>query len=108
LVERGRIAAHAFDEFVGELESENPAFGLVSLDVHVATALKRIPRETVTAPFLLGRAARLATVSSHSAFDGLQAAFLRAWKDKNSMWSVTWFDMGGTPIFGKRTISGKS
>jgi PIN domain nuclease of toxin-antitoxin system len=25
LVERGRIAVHAFDKFVGELESENPA-----------------------------------------------------------------------------------
>jgi len=47
LVERGRIAADAFDRFARELDSENPAFAVVSLDAHVATALKRIPRNVV-------------------------------------------------------------
>ncbi|MGA7916320.1 MAG: type II toxin-antitoxin system VapC family toxin [Candidatus Acidiferrales bacterium] len=44
LVERGRIAADAFDRFARELGSENPAFTIAPLDANVATALKRIPR----------------------------------------------------------------
>jgi len=47
LVERGRIAADAFDKFANELSRDNPAFTVVPLDSHVATALKRIPRSLV-------------------------------------------------------------
>ena len=47
LVERGRIHANAFDRFTSELDNENPAFTVVPLDAHVATALKRIPRKVV-------------------------------------------------------------
>src|SRR5438045_9020031 len=41
LVERGRIAADAFDKFANELSRDNPAFTVVPLDSQVATALKR-------------------------------------------------------------------
>ncbi|MFZ0582086.1 MAG: type II toxin-antitoxin system VapC family toxin [Candidatus Acidiferrales bacterium] len=44
LVERGRIAADAFEQFASELERENPAFTVAPVDANVATALKRIPR----------------------------------------------------------------
>ena len=47
LVERGRIAADAFGEFVAELERENPAFMVAPLDYHVANALKDIARNLV-------------------------------------------------------------
>jgi len=47
LVERGRIATDAFDKFANELSRDNPAFTVVPLDSHVATALKRIPRSLV-------------------------------------------------------------
>jgi PIN domain nuclease of toxin-antitoxin system len=47
LVERGRIAADAFDKFANELSRDNPAFTVVPLDSHVATALRRIPRSLV-------------------------------------------------------------
>ena len=47
LVERGRIAADAFDKLAGELDSEAPAFRVVSLDADVATAVERIPRNVV-------------------------------------------------------------
>src|SRR6266480_2771423 len=47
LVERGRIAADAFDKFANELSRDNPAFTVVPLDSQVATALKRIPRSLV-------------------------------------------------------------
>ncbi len=47
LVERGRIADDAFNRFASELESQNPAFAVVPLDAHVATALRRISRNVV-------------------------------------------------------------
>jgi len=47
LVERGRIVADAFDKFINELSRDNPAFTVVPLDSHIATALKRIPRAVV-------------------------------------------------------------
>jgi PIN domain nuclease of toxin-antitoxin system len=47
LVERGRIAADAFERFVAELAQENPAFSVVPLDSEVARALRKIPRDTV-------------------------------------------------------------
>jgi PIN domain nuclease of toxin-antitoxin system len=47
LVERGRIAPHAFDVFARELSQSNPAFALAPLDFHVANALRGIPRNLV-------------------------------------------------------------
>jgi PIN domain nuclease of toxin-antitoxin system len=47
LVEGGRIAAHAFNRFASELDSEKPAFRVVPLDGRVAMALKLIPRNVV-------------------------------------------------------------
>ena len=47
LVERGRIAADAFDKFVTELGQDNPAFTVVPLDFGVASALRNIPRNLV-------------------------------------------------------------
>lgn len=47
LVERGRIAANAFERFVAELKQENPAFAVVPLDSEVAAVLRRIPRDIV-------------------------------------------------------------
>jgi len=47
LVERGRIAADAFSRFMSELDKENPAFKVVPLDAHVASALRNIPRNVV-------------------------------------------------------------
>lgn len=47
LVERGRIASNAFDRFVDELSRDKPAFTVVPLDSHVATALRRISRNLV-------------------------------------------------------------
>ncbi len=47
LVERARIAADAFDRFVSELGKDNPAFRVVPLDFHVASALRGIPRNVV-------------------------------------------------------------
>jgi PIN domain nuclease of toxin-antitoxin system len=44
LVERGRIAADAFDRFVSELGQDNPAFTVVPLDSHIAGVLRGIPR----------------------------------------------------------------
>jgi PIN domain nuclease of toxin-antitoxin system len=47
LVERGRIAADAFERFVAELAQENPAFSVVPLDSEVTRALRKVPRDTV-------------------------------------------------------------
>jgi PIN domain nuclease of toxin-antitoxin system len=47
LVEHGRIAADAFGRFISELDKENPAFKVVALDAHVATAMRQIPRNVV-------------------------------------------------------------
>jgi PIN domain nuclease of toxin-antitoxin system len=47
LIERGRIAADAFSRFMSELDKENPAFKVVPLDAHVASALRNIPRNVV-------------------------------------------------------------
>jgi PIN domain nuclease of toxin-antitoxin system len=47
LVERGRIAVDAFSRFMSELDKENPAFKVVPLDAHVASALRNIPRNVV-------------------------------------------------------------
>lgn len=47
MVERGRVASHAFDMFTSELGEDNPAFQVVSLDAHVATVLQRVPRSVV-------------------------------------------------------------
>lgn len=47
LVERGRIAADAFDKLASELDDDNPAFRVAALDAHVAMALNRIPRQAV-------------------------------------------------------------
>lgn len=47
LVERGRIAADAFDRFVRELEQDNPAFIVIPLDSHIASVLRGIPRNLV-------------------------------------------------------------
>jgi PIN domain nuclease of toxin-antitoxin system len=44
LVERGRIAADAFDRFVSELGQDNPAFTVVPLDSHIAGVLRGISR----------------------------------------------------------------
>jgi PIN domain nuclease of toxin-antitoxin system len=47
LVERGRIAANAFEMFVSELEKDNPAFTIVPLDSEIAGLLRQIPRNVV-------------------------------------------------------------
>ena len=47
LVERGRIAADAFEMFVGELKKDNPAFAVVPLDSEIAAALRKIARNVV-------------------------------------------------------------
>ncbi len=47
LVERGRIAADAFERFAAELSQDNPAFTVVPLDSHIASVLRRIPRHVV-------------------------------------------------------------
>jgi PIN domain nuclease of toxin-antitoxin system len=47
LVERGRIAADAFERFVRELGQDNPAFKVFPLDYNVASALRSIPRDAV-------------------------------------------------------------
>jgi PIN domain nuclease of toxin-antitoxin system len=47
LVERGRIAADAFDRFVTELSRDNPAFTVAPLDFGVASVLRNIPRNLV-------------------------------------------------------------
>jgi len=47
LVERGRIAADAFERFVGELGQDNPAFKVFPLDYNVVSALRSIPRDVV-------------------------------------------------------------
>ena len=47
LAERGRIAAGAFDKLISELSGENPAFTVVPVDLHVASALGRISRTLV-------------------------------------------------------------
>jgi PIN domain nuclease of toxin-antitoxin system len=47
LVERGRIAADAFDRFVSELGRDRPAFSVVPLDSQIAGALRGIPRNVV-------------------------------------------------------------
>ena len=46
-MERGRIAADAFEKFVGELSRDSPAFMVVPLDSNIANALKGIPRDLV-------------------------------------------------------------
>src|SRR5437016_13400142 len=47
LVEGGRIATDAFDRFASELDRHSPAFTVVPVDSHVATAMRRIPRNLV-------------------------------------------------------------
>lgn len=47
LVERGRIAADAFERFVRELDRERPAFEVIPLDYNVAGALRSVPRDVV-------------------------------------------------------------
>ena len=47
LVERGRIAADAFEKFVAELNRERPAFTVVPVDSSIAGILKSIPRNLV-------------------------------------------------------------
>lgn len=47
LVERGRIAADAFERIVRELGQGNPAFKIFPLDYNVASALRSIPRDVV-------------------------------------------------------------
>lgn len=47
LVERGRIAGHAFNKFVHELGREYPAFTVVPLDGKIAATLRSIPRSVV-------------------------------------------------------------
>ncbi len=47
LVERGRIAADAFERFVRELGQDNPAFKVFPLDYNIAGALRSIPRDLV-------------------------------------------------------------
>ena len=43
LVERGRIAADAFERIVCEISQDNPAFKVFPLDYNVASALRSIP-----------------------------------------------------------------
>jgi PIN domain nuclease of toxin-antitoxin system len=47
LVERGRIAADAFQRFVDELRQDNPAFVIVPLNFMIANVLREIPRDIV-------------------------------------------------------------
>jgi PIN domain nuclease of toxin-antitoxin system len=47
LVERGRIAADAFERFIAELRQEDPAFTVVPLDSELVSVLRRIPRDVV-------------------------------------------------------------
>jgi PIN domain nuclease of toxin-antitoxin system len=47
LVERRRIAAHAYERFADELGKDNPAFTVVPLDASVADVLRKIPRDIV-------------------------------------------------------------
>lgn len=47
LVERGRIVADAFEKLLAELNRVNPTFKVVSLDSHIADALRRISRNLV-------------------------------------------------------------
>jgi PIN domain nuclease of toxin-antitoxin system len=47
LVERGRIAADAFERFAAELDQEDPAFTVVPLSTEVASVLRKIPRDAV-------------------------------------------------------------
>jgi PIN domain nuclease of toxin-antitoxin system len=47
LVERGRIAADAFEKFSHELSQNNPAFRVVPIDFKIASALRSVPREIV-------------------------------------------------------------
>ncbi len=47
LVERGRIAANAFEKFISELKQDYPAFAVFPVDSDVASALRKIPRDIV-------------------------------------------------------------
>jgi PIN domain nuclease of toxin-antitoxin system len=47
LVERGRIAANAFETFVAELKKDHPAFAVVPLDSEIAAVLRKIARNVV-------------------------------------------------------------
>ncbi|HKI12067.1 MAG TPA: type II toxin-antitoxin system VapC family toxin [Candidatus Acidoferrum sp.] len=47
LVERGRIAADAFERFAHEISQENPAFTVVPVDSLIGAALRRVPRDLV-------------------------------------------------------------
>src|SRR5258708_38162037 len=47
LVERGRIAADAFERFIRELGQESPAFKVFPLDYNVADALRAVPPDIV-------------------------------------------------------------
>ncbi len=47
LVERGRIAADAFERFIRALGQDSPAFKIFPLDYGVASALRSIPRDVV-------------------------------------------------------------
>ena len=47
LVERGRIAANAFERFVRVLGQDNLAFKVFPVDYNVASVLRSIPRDAV-------------------------------------------------------------
>lgn len=47
LVERGRIAADAYQRFADEMGRDNPAFRVIPLDSHVAERMRDIPRAVV-------------------------------------------------------------
>lgn len=47
LVERRRIAPHAFEKFIGELSRDNPTFRVVPLDSQIAEALRDVRRDAV-------------------------------------------------------------
>jgi PIN domain nuclease of toxin-antitoxin system len=47
LVERGRIAANAFEKFMLALRQDSPTFSVVPVDLAIVNALKSIPRQIV-------------------------------------------------------------
>jgi PIN domain nuclease of toxin-antitoxin system len=47
LVERGRIAADAFEKFAGELDKPNPAFKVFPLNYNLASVLRDVSRSSV-------------------------------------------------------------
>jgi len=47
LVERRRLAANAFETLLKEVRRQNPIFATVPADLHIAEALRRVPRSEV-------------------------------------------------------------